>query len=67
MTTDDHDTRTDLILAERELGTYLRQATRSLFRLETLSAYDVPTDRGDFPRYLAVAEAEALLTEPSPR
>ncbi len=28
-------------------------ATGSLFRLETLPAYDVPTDRGDFPRYLA--------------
>ncbi len=41
------------MLDERELGTYLRQATRSLFRLETLPAYDVPTDRGDFPRYLA--------------
>lgn len=41
------------MLGERELGAYLRQATRSLFRLETLAAYDVPTDRGDFPRYLA--------------
>ncbi len=41
------------MLNERELGSYLRQATRSLFRLETLPAYDVPIDRGDFPRYLA--------------
>ncbi|HEU0087479.1 MAG TPA: hypothetical protein VFQ77_07490 [Pseudonocardiaceae bacterium] len=41
------------MLDERELGVYLRRATRSLYRLETLPAYDVPTDRGDFPRYLA--------------
>lgn len=41
------------MLNESELGAYLRQATRSLFRLETLPAYDVPTDRGDFPRYLS--------------
>jgi hypothetical protein len=41
------------MLDERELGAYLRQTTRSLFRLEALPAYDVPTDRGDFPRYLA--------------
>lgn len=41
------------MLDERELGAYLRQATRSLFRLELLPLYDVPTDRGDFPRYLA--------------
>lgn len=41
------------MLDEHELGAYLRQATRSVFRLETLPAYDVPTDRGDFPRYLA--------------
>jgi hypothetical protein len=41
------------MLDERELGAYLRRATRSLFRLEALPAYDVPTDRGDFPRYLA--------------
>lgn len=41
------------MLDERELGAYLRHATGSLFRLETLPAYDVPTDRGDFPRYLA--------------
>lgn len=41
------------MLDERELGAYLRDATRSLFRLETLPTYDVPTDRGDFPRYLA--------------
>jgi len=37
----------------QELGTYLRQATRSLFRLETEPAYDVPTDGNDFQRYLA--------------
>jgi hypothetical protein len=41
------------MLTEQELGSYLRSATHSLFRLETLPAYDVPTDRGDFPRYLA--------------
>jgi hypothetical protein len=41
------------MLDEHDLGTYLRQATRSLFRLEMLPAYDVPTDRGDFPRYLS--------------
>jgi hypothetical protein len=41
------------MLDERDLGAYLRRATRSLFRLETLPVYDVPTDRGDFPRYLA--------------
>ena len=41
------------MLNERELGSCLRQATRRLFRLETLPAYDVPADRGDFPRYLA--------------
>ncbi len=41
------------MLDEGELGAYLRQATSSLFRLETLAVYDVPIDRGDFPRYLA--------------
>lgn len=41
------------MLNERELGAFLRQATHSLCRLETLPAYDVPTGRGDFPRYLA--------------
>lgn len=41
------------MLNERELGAFLRQATCSLFRLEALPVYDVPTDRGDFPRYLA--------------
>lgn len=38
------------MLDDRELGAYLRHATRSLFRLETLPAYDVPTDRGDLRR-----------------
>lgn len=42
-----------MMLDERELGAYLRHATHSLFRLEMLPAYDVPIDRGDFPRYLA--------------
>jgi hypothetical protein len=37
----------------QELGTTLRQATRSLFRLEMEPAYDVPTDGNDFQRYLA--------------
>lgn len=41
------------MLDERELGAYVRRATRSVFRLETLPVYDVPIDRGDFPRYLA--------------
>jgi hypothetical protein len=41
------------MLNESELGAYLRQAAQSLFRLETLPLYDVPNDRGDFPRYLA--------------
>ena len=37
----------------QELGSYLRQATHSLFRLEVQSAYDVPADGNDFQRYLA--------------
>jgi hypothetical protein len=37
----------------QELGTLLRQATRSLFRLEIEPAYDVPADGNDFERYLA--------------
>lgn len=37
----------------QELGSYLRQATRSLFRLEVQRAYDVPADGNDFQRYLA--------------
>ncbi|MGH3853247.1 MAG: DUF6879 family protein [Pseudonocardiaceae bacterium] len=41
------------MLTFTELGEIISSARRSLFRLETLVAYDVPTDRGDFPRYLA--------------
>lgn len=41
------------MLDEAELGSFLRQAVRSVFRLEVLPVYDVPTDRGDFPRYVA--------------
>lgn len=36
------------MLDQSELGAYLRHATRSLFRLETLPVYDVPNDRGDY-------------------
>jgi hypothetical protein len=41
------------MLDAQELGTHLRQAQRSLFRLEIQPAYDVPTDGNDFERYLA--------------
>jgi hypothetical protein len=34
------------------LGAFIDQATRSLFRLETLDRYDVGSDGGDFQRYL---------------
>lgn len=34
------------------LGQFIDQATRSLFRLETLDHYDVSSDGGDFQRYL---------------
>jgi hypothetical protein len=40
-------------MAAQELGVCLRQATRSLFRLEMEPVYDVPTDGSDFQRYLA--------------
>ncbi len=40
------------MLNEQDLGAYLRRATRTLFRLETLPAYAVPTDGSDFQRYL---------------
>jgi hypothetical protein len=41
------------MLDAQELGAMLRQAKRSLFRLEMQPAYDVPTDGNDFSRYLA--------------
>ena len=41
------------LLNERELGELLDQAQDDLFRLETLDAYDVATDGGDFARYMA--------------
>lgn len=41
------------MLNEQELSSYLRQAARSLFRLEILPEYNVLLDRGDYPRYLA--------------
>jgi hypothetical protein len=34
------------------LGAYLDRAQADLFRMETLSRYDVPSDGGDFGRYL---------------
>lgn len=34
------------------LGTFIDQATRTLFRLETLDHYDVSSDGGDFQRYM---------------
>lgn len=35
------------------LGGFLRSAHRDLFRLETRDFYDVPTDGGDYGRYLS--------------
>ncbi len=34
------------------LGTLLRSAKRDLFRMEARDSYDVPTDGGDFGRYI---------------
>jgi hypothetical protein len=34
------------------LGAYLDRAQAELFRMETLSRYDVPSDGGDFGRYM---------------
>ena len=45
----------------QELGTRLRAAERDLFRLEAQDRYEVPTDGGDFHRYLA-GEAAAERT-----
>lgn len=36
----------------QELGSHLRSATRSLFRLEIQPSYDTGTDGGDFQRFL---------------
>jgi hypothetical protein len=42
------------VLSEQELGHYIDEHfTADLFRLETLSRYDVGSDGGDFARYLA--------------
>lgn len=42
------------MLDEQQLGDYIdRHFTRSLFRLETLDAYDVASDGADLGRYLA--------------
>jgi hypothetical protein len=41
------------LLNERELGELLDRARHDLFRLETLGAYDVESDGGDFARYVA--------------
>lgn len=41
------------MLDAQELGTTLRTAKRSLFRLELQPVYDVPTDGSDFQRFLA--------------
>jgi hypothetical protein len=41
------------MLDAQELGTTLRTAKRSLFRLELQAAYDVPADGNDFQRFLA--------------
>lgn len=46
-----------MMLDAQALGTRLRAAKRDLFRMETLDRYAVPTDGGDFTRYLA-GEAE---------
>jgi hypothetical protein len=40
------------VLDEKALGEFLEEAQRSLFRLETLAAYDVSSDGGDFTHYL---------------
>ena len=40
------------MLDEKGLGEFLETAQHSLFRLETLAAYDVGSDGGDFARYL---------------
>ena len=37
------------------LGAFLRAAAGDLFRLETLAQYQVPTDGGDYARYVAGA------------
>lgn len=42
------------MLSPAELGGYLdAHATRTLFRLETLASYEVPSEGSDFARYLA--------------